>query len=85
MMYSFLNLSREASLPEFSLNYKLETAEVYVKLTLLFWRRNELLDIIYKAGVGYSRIFERIPSWVQDLEQFVRIPSLRHARSFYRA
>ncbi|KAF7512973.1 hypothetical protein GJ744_011239 [Endocarpon pusillum] len=82
MIYGYLNLAREANLPEFAVDYKLNktATELYTATARLFLERNELLDIMYVAGIGYPRKLELLPSWVPDWSSLPIISPLRHTR-----
>lgn len=91
MIYGYLNLAREASLPEFAVDYKSNknATELYTATARLFLERNELLDIMYVAGIGYPRKLELLPSWVPDWSSPPIVSTLRRIKgtqtAFYRA
>jgi heterokaryon incompatibility protein (HET) len=66
MVYGLLNLSRDADVPEFAPKYSQEPEELYLELGQLFIQRNELLDVLCRAGIGYLRKINTLPSWVAD-------------------
>lgn len=85
-IYALLNLSREAGLPEFAPSYSITTVDLYVKVAQLFWSRDELLDIIYMAGIGYRPRLNTLPSWIPDWCATPMTAPMRRTRtSFYQA
>jgi hypothetical protein len=67
MIYGLLSLSRESNLPEFSSEYtKRDADQLYTEGSRHFLNRNELLDALYVAGIGYPREVTPLPSWVPD-------------------
>jgi hypothetical protein len=86
-IYAMVGLTKAANDPEFVIDYKLSTEEVFTNTIDYVLRKSETLDILLTQTKGYSEL--NLPTWIPDFGLLGRdqpIP-FRHAalHSAYRA
>lgn len=76
-IFSIASMSIEGDADELQPDYASPTADVYTRATRYLLTRNQTLDVLGAAGIGWNRRISRLPSWVPDYSQTTRTSSSR--------